>query len=30
MKEITDDYMKEIIGKTKEYCVVLLKKTEKK
>ena len=29
MKEITDEYMKEMISKTKEYTVVILKATEK-
>ena len=29
MKEITDEYMKEMMSKTKEYTVVILKATEK-
>lgn len=30
MVEIPDTYMREMIGKSKTYCIVLLKKTPKK
>jgi hypothetical protein len=30
MREISDEYMKEMIGRAREYCIVLLKSTAKR